>query len=56
MKIEVKYNKYIRLLHKELDLCENAGEVDMECPVKPGEVTVTKEVQLPNIIPPVSAL
>ena len=55
MIVEVKYG-YIKLLHKTLDLCENAGQVDLECPVKSGEMTLTKEIGLPKQIPPVSAL
>lgn len=49
--VEVKYG-YIKLIHKILDLCENAGQVDLECPVKAGEMVLTKEIDLPKAIPP----
>ncbi|KAF8450106.1 ML domain-containing protein [Terfezia claveryi] len=49
--VEVKYG-YIKLIHKILDLCENAGQVDLECPVKAGELVLTKEIDLPKAIPP----
>lgn len=55
MIVEVKYG-YIKLIHKSIDLCENAGQVDLECPVKAGEMILTKEIDLPKAIPPVSAL
>ena len=53
--VEVKYG-YIKLIQKTIDLCENAGQVDLECPVKSGEMILTKEIDLPKAIPPVSAL
>lgn len=51
LKVEVKYG-YIKLVNQIIDLCENAGQVDMECPVKKGELVVQKEVDLPKAIPP----
>jgi len=55
VKVEVKYG-YIKLIHQTIDLCENAGQVNLKCPVESGEITLTKEVTLPKPIPPVSAL
>lgn len=49
---EVKYG-FIKLLTGTADLCEKAAEVDLECPVKKGEVKITKIVELPSQIPPV---
>ncbi|KAF8416173.1 phosphatidylglycerol/phosphatidylinositol transfer protein [Tirmania nivea] len=49
--IEVKYG-YIKLVHQNIDICEHAGEVDLECPVKPGEIIMQKEIELPKAIPP----
>jgi len=49
--VEVKYG-YIKLIHQTIDLCEHSGELDMECPVKKGEIILTKEVELPKAIPP----
>ena len=54
VKLEIKYG-YIRLLQKELDLCENAGQVNLECTIEPGVFNLTKEVTLPKVIPPVSS-
>lgn len=51
VKVEVKYG-YIKLVHQTLDLCENAGQIDLECPVEAGEITIIKEVDLPKAIPP----
>ena len=49
----VKYG-YIRLIHQEADLCEQMkNAVDEECPLI-GEKTITKDVDLPKEIPPVS--
>ncbi|KAG2174192.1 hypothetical protein INT43_004213, partial [Umbelopsis isabellina] len=47
----VKYGA-VRLLHKVFDLCEQAPQVDKECPIEKGEVTANKTVTLPKDIPP----
>ncbi|KAK2616436.1 Phosphatidylglycerol/phosphatidylinositol transfer protein [Conoideocrella luteorostrata] len=47
----VKYG-YVRLLKTTADLCEQMDEVNMECPVKPGDRLITKTVELPKEIPP----
>jgi hypothetical protein len=52
---EVKYG-YIKLLSGTADLCEKAAEVDLECPLKKGEVKIKKIVELPSQIPPVCAV
>jgi hypothetical protein len=52
---EVKYG-YIKLLSGTADLCEKAAEVDLECPLKKGEVKIKKIVELPSQIPPVCAI
>jgi ML domain len=49
---EVKYG-FVKLLSGTADLCEKATEVELECPVGPGEVHIQKTVQLPSAIPPV---
>lgn len=45
-------NQYgvVKLLQKRLDLCEQAKEIDRECPIPAGEFTFTKSVDLPNEI------
>lgn len=52
---EVKYG-FIKLLTGTADLCEKAVEVDLQCPVKEGPVTIHKVVDLPSQIPPVRTL
>ncbi|OAQ59711.1 phosphatidylglycerol/phosphatidylinositol transfer protein precursor [Pochonia chlamydosporia 170] len=47
----VKYG-LIRLLKTRADLCEQMGEVDLKCPVEPGDRVITKTVELPKEIPP----
>lgn len=49
---EVKYG-FIKLLSGTADICEKALEVDLECPLKKGEIRVQKTVELPSQIPPV---
>jgi len=49
---EVKYG-FIKLLTGTADLCEKAAEVELECPIKKGEVKIQKVVELPSQIPPV---
>jgi hypothetical protein len=53
--LQVKYG-LIRLVNTKADLCEQVKNVDMKCPIKKGKTKITKEVDLPNEIPPVSSL
>ncbi|KAM3586930.1 hypothetical protein VKS41_001979 [Umbelopsis sp. WA50703] len=46
----VKYG-VVKLLQKTLDLCEQAKEIDRECPIPAGEFSFTKTVELPKEIP-----
>lgn len=50
--LQVKYG-LIRLISTTADLCEQIGEVDLECPIEKGLIAITKAVELPNEIPPV---
>jgi hypothetical protein len=50
--LQVKYG-LIRLVSTKADLCEQVENVDMECPIKKGKTTITKDVELPKEIPPV---
>jgi len=52
VKLQVKYG-YIKLLDTQADLCEEIKNVDLECPIEKGKISVTKEVDLPKEIPPV---
>ncbi|CZT08243.1 related to phosphatidylglycerol/phosphatidylinositol transfer protein [Rhynchosporium agropyri] len=49
--IVVKYG-FIKLLSTQAKLCEQIKNVDMECPIEKGPITITKEVALPKEIPP----
>jgi hypothetical protein len=51
--LQVKYG-LIRIINQEADLCENLKNVDLECPLKKGPMVLTKDVDLPKEIPPVS--
>lgn len=50
--LEVKYG-LITLLRQKVDLCEQIENVDLHCPLKKGEISVKKQVDLPREIPPV---
>jgi hypothetical protein len=52
--LQVKYG-LIRLVNTQADLCEQVTNVDMKCPIKKGKITITKDVELPKEIPPVSS-
>ena len=52
VKLQVKYG-YIKLLDTTADLCEEIKNVDLECPIEKGKISITKDVQLPKEIPPV---
>lgn len=43
---------YIRLLSQTYDLCEELPNVDMSCPINKGLYTLTKQVEIPNEVPP----
>jgi hypothetical protein len=54
VQITVKYG-LIRLISLKADLCDQITNVDLECPVEPGTVEISKSVDLPAEIPPVRA-
>lgn len=51
MHLQVKYG-LITIVKQTADLCNTVKEVDLECPIKKGDMTLTKEVELPKQIPP----
>lgn len=51
--LQVKYG-LIRLVNTEANLCEQVSNVDLKCPIKKGLTKITKDVELPKEIPPVS--
>lgn len=44
----------IKILSLKEDLCEQLKNVDEECPVEEGKLRLTRDVDLPQRIPPVS--
>lgn len=53
--LEVKWG-LITLIKQTVDLCDELKNVDLECPLEKGKMVLTKEVDLPKQIPPVSPL
>jgi len=49
--LQVKYG-YIRLINTQADLCKEIKNVDLECPIEKGKISIIKEVELPKEIPP----
>jgi len=49
--LQVKYG-YIRLINTQADLCKEMKNVELECPIEKGKITITKSVDLPKEIPP----
>ncbi|KAL2109609.1 hypothetical protein VUR80DRAFT_2249 [Thermomyces stellatus] len=49
--LQVKYG-LIRLISTSADLCEQISNVDLECPIEQGDLSITKSVALPAEIPP----
>ncbi|KAI6091315.1 phosphatidylinositol/phosphatidylglycerol transfer protein [Hypoxylon rubiginosum] len=47
----VKYG-LIRLISTQADLCEQIGNVDLECPIEKGVLSITKSVEIPKEVPP----
>ncbi|THV49468.1 hypothetical protein BGAL_0193g00070 [Botrytis galanthina] len=49
--LQVKYG-LIRLISMTQDLCDQVSNVDLSCPIDAGKIIITKDVDLPNQIPP----
>ena len=49
----VKYG-LIRLINQKADLCEQTEKADLKCPIEKGHLSVTKSVDIPHQVPPVS--
>ncbi|KAK2735786.1 Phosphatidylglycerol/phosphatidylinositol transfer protein [Myotisia sp. PD_48] len=49
--LQVDYG-IIRLVNQEADLCDQIKNVDLTCPLKKGEMSFVKEVDIPKEIPP----
>jgi hypothetical protein len=52
--VEVKWG-VITLVKQTMDLCDQIENVDLKCPLEKGRMTLTKQVDLPKQIPPVSS-
>jgi len=48
--LQVKYG-LITLIKQEADLCDQIGNVDLECPLKKGPMTLIKDVAIPKEVP-----
>ena len=44
---------FIKLIDKDYDVCERAGEIGKECPVEEGPLSILKTVDIPAQVPPV---
>jgi len=51
VEVSVKYG-LITLIRETLDLCDHVKEVELECPIEKGKLTLTKVVKIPQQIPP----
>ncbi|CAK7270834.1 Phosphatidylglycerol/phosphatidylinositol transfer protein [Sporothrix epigloea] len=49
--LQVKFG-LIRLISIKADLCEQIHNVDLECPIEKGLISIVKSVELPREIPP----
>ncbi|KAM9919430.1 hypothetical protein OXX80_001133 [Metschnikowia pulcherrima] len=49
--VDVRYG-FIRLIHQTYDLCAEATNIDLECPIKKGENIISKSVEIPAEVPP----
>ncbi|KAF4552906.1 putative phosphatidylglycerol/phosphatidylinositol transfer protein [Elsinoe fawcettii] len=49
--LQVKYG-LITIIRQTADLCDTVKNVDLECPLEKGVMTLTKDVDLPKEIPP----
>ncbi len=53
--IVVKYG-LITLVKMKVDLCQEGKKIDLNCPLKKGPMKLTKDVDLPQQIPPVCCI
>ncbi|KAG2217556.1 hypothetical protein INT45_006723, partial [Circinella minor] len=49
IEVTVKYG-VVQLIKKKFDFCDEASKIDEECPIKKGELNITKDVDLPKEI------
>ena len=51
MHLQVKYG-LITLINQEAQLCDYVKEVDLNCPLKKGDLELGKQVNIPKEVPP----
>ncbi|KAK6200219.1 Phosphatidylglycerol/phosphatidylinositol transfer protein [Scheffersomyces amazonensis] len=51
VEVDVRYG-FIKLIHQTFDLCEEITKVDLECPIAKGPQVISKDVAIPNEVPP----
>ncbi|KAK6463134.1 Phosphatidylglycerol/phosphatidylinositol transfer protein [Scheffersomyces coipomensis] len=51
VEVDVRYG-FIKLIHQTFDFCEEVSKIDLECPISKGQQVITKEVAIPNEVPP----
>lgn len=51
VEVDVRYG-FIRLIHQTYDLCLEVHNVDLECPIKKGAQVISKQVAIPEEVPP----
>lgn len=49
--VDVSYG-FIKLIHANYDICEEIPKVDLECPIKKGDLVISKSVEIPEDVPP----
>lgn len=53
--LQVKWSVIYLVNQKEM-LCDQVKRIDKECPLEPGPLNFTKEVEIPSQVPPVSSI
>ncbi|KAG5421097.1 NPC2 [Candida metapsilosis] len=51
VEVDVRYG-FIKLIHQTYDLCKEITKVNLECPIEKGKQVITKEVEIPEEVPP----
>ncbi|KAK2877816.1 hypothetical protein FQN49_001157 [Arthroderma sp. PD_2] len=51
VQLQVKYG-FLQLINQQMDLCEQTGNVGLECPLEKGKMVFSKSVDIPAEVPP----
>lgn len=49
--LQVKYG-VITIIKQTADLCDNVKKIELECPLKKGDLDISQEVDIPAQVPP----